>query len=310
MDFGKAENLDDVDFTLPDDHEATDKLLASLKKKASQKKTGTKKKKETKVYVGCAKWGRTEWVGKIYPPKTKDKDFRSYYLKQYNSLELNPTHYRTPSALQVKSWREGAAKDFKFCPKFPQVISHMKRLKECERETELFYNAVKNFGTNLGTCFLQLPPNFPPKNFAILEKYVSSLPNDLNVCVEFRHPMWFSDVKVFDETFNMLRENNIGSVITDTAGRRDVVHTRLTTSTAFIRFVGNNLHPSDFKRVDDWAAKLKRWMNSGIGSFYFMMHMHDEKDSPELSAYSIDKINKECGLDLKKPVFYNKNSGK
>ncbi len=73
MDFGKAENLEDVDFTLPDGHEATDKLLASLKKKASQKKTGTKKKKETKVYVGCAKWGITEWIGKIYPPKTKEK---------------------------------------------------------------------------------------------------------------------------------------------------------------------------------------------------------------------------------------------
>ncbi len=301
MDFGKAENLEDVGFTLPDDHEATDKLLASLKKKS---------KKETKIYVGCAKWGRPEWIGKIYPPKTKEKDFRSYYLKQYNSLELNPTHYRTPSALQVKSWKEGAAEDFKFCPKFPQVISHMKRLKDCEKETELFYNAIKNFGSNLGTSFLQLPPNFPPKNSANLEKYVSSLPKDFDVCVEFRHPLWFGDVKVFDETFNMLHENKIGSVITDTAGRRDVVHTRLTTPTAFIRFVGNNLHPSDFKRVDDWAAKLKRWINSGIGTIYFMMHMHDEKDSPELSAYSIDKFNKECGLDLKKPVFYNENPEK
>jgi uncharacterized protein YecE (DUF72 family) len=295
MDFGKAENLDNIDFTLPDDHESTDRLFASLKKK----------KKDTKVYVGCAKWGRPEWVGKIYPPKTKEKDFRSYYLKQYNSLELNPTHYRTPSALQVKSWKEGAAEDFKFCPKFPQVISHMKRLKDCQRETDEFYKAIKNFENNLGTSFLQLPPNFPPKNFPELEKYVTSLPDDFDVSVEFRHPAWFSDVKAFDETFSMLKEKKIGSVITDTAGRRDVVHTRLTTPTAFIRYVGNNLHPSDFKRCDDWVTRLKKWMDSGIETIYFMMHMHDEKDSPELTDYVIKKLNKECGLKLKPPHFYN-----
>jgi uncharacterized protein YecE (DUF72 family) len=294
MDFGKAENLENIDFTLPDDHESTDKLFASLKKK-----------KDTKVYVGCAKWGRPEWVGKIYPPKTKEKDFRSYYLQQYNSLELNPTHYRTPSVQQVKSWKEGAAEDFKFCPKFPQVISHMKRLKDCERETELFYNAIKNFDSNLGTSFLQLPPNFPPKNFDALGKYVSSLPDDFDVSVEFRHPLWFSNAKIFDETFEMLRENKIGSVITDTAGRRDLVHTRLTTPTAFIRYVGNNLHPSDFKRCDDWVSKIKKWIESGIETIYFMMHMHDEKDSPELTDYVIKKLNKECGLNLKQPHFYS-----
>lgn len=297
MDFGKAENLEIVDFTLPDDHEATDKLLASLKKKA--------KKKETKVYVGCAKWGIPQWIGKIYPPKTKDKDYREQYLKQYNSIELNPTHYRIPSAQQIKSWKEGAGKDFKFCPKFPQVISHMRRLKNCEKETEIFYNAISNFGKNLGSSFLQLPPNFPPKNFEALEKYVSALPKGFDVSVEFRHPAWFSDVKVFDETFTMLKENKIGSVITDTAGRRDVVHTRLTNPTAFIRFVGNNLHSSDFKRVDDWVLKIKKWMDSGIKTVYFLMHMHDEKDSPELTHYVITKLNKKCKTKLKLPHFYN-----
>jgi hypothetical protein len=36
-----------------------------------------------------------------------------------------------------------------------------------------------------------------------------------------------------------------------------------------------------------------------------MMHMHDEKDSPELVTFAIKKLNKECGLDLKVPVFYD-----
>jgi uncharacterized protein YecE (DUF72 family) len=304
MKFGKAENLEDTEFLLPDDHEATEKLFASLKKKSRSKK------KAVKVYVGCAKWGIPEWVGKIYPPGTYEKDFREYYLKQYNSIELNPTHYRTPSAEQVKNWKGGAAKDFKFCPKFPQVISHMKRLKDCGAETDRFFKAIENFGSNLGTSFLQLPPNYPPKNFAHLEKYVSSLPKEFDICVELRHPLWFSDEKISDETFTMLKENKTGAVITDTAGRRDLVHTRLTTPTAFIRYVGNNLHPSDFKRINDWTSKLKRWIDSGIETVYFLMHMHDEKDSPELTDYVIRKLNKECKLNLKPPKFYNGYKGK
>ena len=36
---------------------------------------------------------------------------------------------------------------------------------------------------------------------------------------------------------------------------------------------------------------------------YFFMHMHDEADSPELTIYLVDKMNKECGLNLIKPKF-------
>ncbi|MCI0449349.1 MAG: DUF72 domain-containing protein [Chlorobi bacterium] len=297
MDFGKVsvKELNEIDFTLPDDHTDTEKLFASLKGK----------KKKQKVYVGCAKWGRKEWLGKIYPPKTKEKDFVTYYVKQFNSIELNATHYRIPSPDSIKKWKSDAGKDFKFCPKFPQWISHIRRLKNCERENDQFYGAIDGFGENLGTCFLQMAPNFTPKNHNDLEAYVKSLPKIVDVCVEFRQPEWFKDTEIANDTFVMLRENGLGSVITDTAGRRDCAHMRLTSPTAFIRFVGNSLHPSDFKRVDDWVERLKKWLGSGLETLYFMMHMHDEKDSPELAAYTIRQLNKKCGLDLKEPLFYN-----
>ena len=35
-----------------------------------------------------------EWVGKVYPEKTKEKDFLQYYVQHYNSIELNATHYK------------------------------------------------------------------------------------------------------------------------------------------------------------------------------------------------------------------------
>jgi len=298
MDFGKVPDseLDNIDFTLPDDHGDTDRLLRSLKSKA--------KKKKPQVYVGCAKWGRKEWVGKIYPPKTKVKDFVTHYVKQFNCLELNATHYRIPDPSWIERWKADAGKDFKFCPKFPQVISHMRRLKNCERETDEFLKAIEGFGVNLGTSFLQMPPNYPPKNYKELEVYLKTLPKNFKLTVELRHPEWFKDSGPVNETFDAVRKLGHGMIITDAAGRRDCLHMRLTNGEAFVRFVGNSLHPTDYTRIDEWVQRLKKWLTGGIERVYFIMHMHDEKDSPELTAYTIKELNKHCKLDLKGPEFY------
>jgi len=296
MDFGKVDDLSEIDFTLPDTHHDTDAILAKLKKKKTQ----------TKVYIGCAKWGRKEWVGRIYPPKTKEKDFLSVYLTQFNTIELNATHYRIFGDETVKKWKASAPPDFKFCPKFLQNISHFRRLKNCENETKAFYKSMDNLGENLGDSFLQLPPNFPPKNFEDLKKYLESLPDNRPVCVELRHQGWFSDVKIYDETFNMMSKLNIGSVITDTSGRRDLIHMRLTNGTAFIRFVGNNLDKTDFSRIDDWVKRLKDWINPGLEKLYFMLHQPDEQHTPELIVYTIKQFNKICKLNIYEPKFLNK----
>ena len=101
----------------------------------------------------------------------------------------------------------------------------------------------------------------------------------------------------------MLKEINMGAVITDTAGRRDCAHMYLTIPKTFIRYVGNSLHKTDFSRIDDWVNRIKYWLDSGMKEIYFFMHMHDEATSPELTVYLADKLNKVCGLDLQKPKF-------
>lgn len=66
------------------------------------------KNKNAKVYIGCAKWGRTEWVGKIYPKKTKEKDFLQHYVEHYNCIELNATHHKIYSSPSIIKWAEMA----------------------------------------------------------------------------------------------------------------------------------------------------------------------------------------------------------
>ena len=100
-----------------------------------------------------------------------------------------------------------------------------------------------------------------------------------------------------------MNEVKIEALKTDTAGRINCAHMKLTKPKKCIRYVGNSLHPSDYTRIDEWLERMKYWLNKGIDDIYFFMHMHNEATSPELTVYLVDKMNEECGLNLIKPAF-------
>jgi uncharacterized protein YecE (DUF72 family) len=294
MEFGRvdANELSKVDFSLPKEPDFNKKVLKG------------KPAKNPKVYLGCAKWGRIEWVGKIYPPKTKEKDFLQHYVEHYNSIELNATHYKIYGETGIRKWAEKAkGKDFVFCPKMYKGITHFGSLKGKEFITNEFFRGITAFEKHLGPIFIQVSDSFSPKRKEELFTYLSTLPKDLQFFLEVRHPDWFGNEKEREELFKFLRDHDLGAVITDTAGRRDCAHMHLTIPKAFIRYVGNSLHKTDYTRSDTWTKRIKYWLDNGLQELYFFMHMHDEATSPELTVYLVDKLNKACGLDLIKPKF-------
>lgn len=293
MEFGKVttEQLDQINFRLPPDHAATTALL--------QKQPPS----TPAVWVGCAKWGRKDWVGKIYPKGTKDADFLKHYAKHFNCIELNATFYRMPTSAQTSAWRAKVGEGFKFCPKFTDQITHIKRLKDVQELTDRFLEGVSGFKDALGPIFLLPHPGMGPKTQDTIEVFLQALPKDIQVFTEFRHAQWFGDADAFQSSFDMLERNHSGTVITDASGRRDCVHMRLTTPEAFIRFVGNGLHPTDYTRIDDWVQRIKQWMSQGIQKVYFFMHQHEELHSPELCKYLIEQLNLHCHTQIPVPVF-------
>lgn len=287
-----VEKLKNVDFILPSDSELTSKVLNSSPHSS------------LKTYIGCAKWGRKEWVGLLYPPKTKEANFLSEYVKHFNSIELNAIFYQMPKVEQIRSWKEKAEAfktDFKFFPKITRSISHLRRLNNVEDITSEYLKNISEFGDLLGPCFLQLSDNFGPNNFNVLKTYLEWLPQDFELFVEVRHPEWFSDKEARNDLFHMLHDLKRGAIITDASGRRDCVHMEMPTRHAFIRFVGNGLHPTDYTRIDDWVERLYTWQQSGLESVSFFLHQHDEKDTPILADYTIKKINEKLGTQVKRP---------
>ncbi len=297
MEFGRVEldELDKVDFSLRKEPAFNKQILPG------------KKNKNAKVYAGCAKWGRPEWVGKIYPEKTKEKDFLQHYVEHYNSIELNATHYKIYGSKAIEKWKEKVdGKDFLFCPKMYKGITHFGRLNGKDFILNEFLRGIVAFEEHLGPMFIQVSDAYSTKRKDELFEFLKSLPTNIQFFLEVRHPDWFTK-DVSTELFETLHALNIGAVITDTAGRRDCAHMHLTIPKTFIRYVGNSLHATDYTRIDAWIERMKYWLDKGIENIYFFMHMHNEATSPELTVYLVDKMNAECGFNLIKPKFVEKN---
>ena len=293
MEFGKIEpeSLASIDFALPSDHPETLRILSSAPKA------------KPSVYVGCAKWGRKDWIGKIYPPGTKEADFLPLYARSFNSIELNATFYKIPSFRQAQEWSSKAGAGFLFSPKISNSISHIHRLKNTTERMDRFLSGIAGFGPTLGPVFLMLHPGMGPKSLDTIEAFLQSIPKEIKIFVELRHEGWYESAEISETVFQMLERNGAGAVITDVAGRRDCLHARLTTPDAFIRFVGNDLHATDYSRVDAWIQRIKTWMDAGLSRVYFYLHENTELYSPVIAKYAIEQFNKHCGTQLQVPVF-------
>lgn len=286
MKFGSTDTPESIDFTLPPDHPDTKKVLNQFKDDNLPE-----------IYVGCAKWNKADLKG-FYPKGVKDE--LEYYSRQFNSIELNATFYRIFPADQFASWYEKTPKGFKFFPKLNQDISHWKRLQETKDVVENYLYNASNLKEKLGTIFLQMHDNFAPKDFGRVVAFIEAWPKEIPLAVEFRHTKWYNDKEVANELYQLLEVNNISNIIVDTAGRRDLLHMRLTNATAFVRYVGAN-HTTDYSRLDDWIERLKDWKEQGIKEVDFFIHQNIEKESPLLAAYFIEKLNSELGYSLNIP---------
>ncbi|HEY0298094.1 MAG TPA: DUF72 domain-containing protein, partial [Arachidicoccus sp.] len=261
MEFGsvKEDELDKIDFSLPEQCQANKNILGNTKSNAF------------KMHIGLTHWNNPEWKGLIYPYNAKDSTLLSHYTSSYNCIELNATWYKTPSVQSIYSWRTmvNNQKDFLFCPKMIKEVTHSNSLTANKNLSDNFIDTIRHFDNNLGAIFIQLNESFSPARKNELFSYLDSLPQNVQFFLEVRHPKWFADKNMNEQLFTFLCDNNVGAIITDTAARRDVAHMRLSVPKTFIRFVGNALHSSDYTRIDNWIKRMGGWIENGIEEIFF-----------------------------------------
>ena len=289
MKFGKLSDISSVDFKLPADPTAN-------RQRIDRYQLGSDEKPQ--LYLGATGWGMKEWTGKWYPAKAKAADFLLHYGRQFNTIELNTTHYRIPTPETIAKWYDQTPADFRFCPKIPQTISHRNDLEIGGEQTKRFISVIDGLKEKMGCCFIQLPPYFGADRLPVLDRFLESWPQLLPIAVEVRHASWFATKSKTEALMDVLAKHLATAVITDVAGRRDVLHAYVTAPRTMIRFVGNGLHPTDFPRLLEWTGRLKKWR---LPEAYIFPHQPDNILAPDATAWLNENLQQQNWADTRGP---------
>ena len=166
--------------------------------------------------LGTCSFSAHGWEGSFYPPGLSRKDRLSYYATQFDTLELDVTFYRVPTADMITSWYDRTPSGFLFAAKAPRVITHEKRLIGCQTETHEYLNAMAGLRDKLGPILFQFPyyardvfPNEDPF-LNRLEPFLKSLPNGFRYAVEVRNKWWIGP-----KLTNLLGQHHVALTLID-----------------------------------------------------------------------------------------------
>ncbi len=163
------------------------------------------------LYAGTSGFAYPAWKPGFYPAKLASKNFLKHYAERLNTVEINYTFRRLPSAATLESWVAATPTGFVFAVKANQRITHIQRLKNAGPATELFFKMIDPLRTSrrLGPVLFQLPPALKC-DVELLEAYLGLLPEGLRYAIEFRHPSWLAD-----EVYEILRRRNISLCVAE-----------------------------------------------------------------------------------------------
>jgi uncharacterized protein YecE (DUF72 family) len=199
------------------------------------------------IYVGTSGYSYKEWKGSFYPAELPDGEMLAYYGGRFNTVEINNTFYRMPTAKLLASWAEQVPNGFRFTLKASRKITHEKRLKETQEETEYLVRTALGLDGRLGTILFQLPPNLK-KDSPRLEGFLGLLPRELRAAFEFRHPSWMDE-----EVFALLHGANAALCLSDT-DESPAADLPSTADWGYLRLRRSGYETSD---LADWAGRLR-----------------------------------------------------
>jgi uncharacterized protein YecE (DUF72 family) len=143
-----------------------------------------------KIFVGTSGYSYNEWKGKFYPARISPKEMLRFYAERLPAVEINNTFYRMPKEDVLISWAAQVPGSFVFALKAPQVITHLKRLKNVDQEIDYFLRTLAILNQKLGPVLFQFPKSFKADRPA-LDNFLGLIPGDISCAFEFRHPSWF-----------------------------------------------------------------------------------------------------------------------
>jgi uncharacterized protein YecE (DUF72 family) len=205
--------------------------------------------------VGCSGWNYADWRGVLYPRGCPQRRWLARYAEVFDTVEINTTFYRLPSADAVRGWVAQTPPGFAFAVKSSRYLTHIKRLTDMERGVARLLERLEPLTTSpkTGPMLWQLPGNFH-RDDERLAFALEHLPPGRHA-FEFRHPSWFAD-----EVLAALRDHGVALTIGDHP-ERPWQPNALTADFTFVRLhYGSRGRRGNYSatELDEWARELKR----------------------------------------------------
>jgi uncharacterized protein YecE (DUF72 family) len=222
-----------------------------------------------RVLAGSSGYAYKEWKGPFYPADLPGAEMLGFYARHLPTVEINNTFYRLPKRSVLEDWAGKTPADFRFVLKASRRITHMARLKDCGETVSYLFSNADALGDKLGPVFFQLPP-YLKKDVALLEGFLSVLPEGRKVALEVRSSSWFDDA-----VYNALSARDVALCIAERDEKEKDTPFTVTASFGYLRLRREDYSDAD---LEAWASRIQEqpWSEA----YVFFKH-EDEAAAPK-----------------------------
>ena len=207
------------------------------------------------IRIGTSGYHYKHWVETFYPAKTPPSKMLAYYIKQFDTLELNNSFYRLPTIAAFELWRRTTPKNFVFAVKASRFITHNKKLKDPQNALDNILPRAEHLGKKLGPVLFQLPPGWKV-NLERLEGLLEILPREHRYTFEFRETSWITPA-----VNRLLQRYNAAFCIYELAGYQSPLE--ITADFAYVRLHGPGAgkYQGSYSKAQlrEWARRIEAW---------------------------------------------------
>ncbi|MEY2521891.1 MAG: hypothetical protein QOJ66_456 [Ilumatobacteraceae bacterium] len=222
--------------------------------------------------VGCSGFSYRDWRGIVYPADMPQSRWLQHYATMFDTVELNNTFYRVPTAHAVEHWAASVPNDFMFAFKLGSFGTHRKKLRDPLSWLPKHIDRAERLGAKLGPTLVQLPPRWR-RNAARLDEFLGLVPPTTRWAVEVRDSSW-----LHDEIFEVLRRHKVALCVHDLLADHPFV---MTTDWTYIRFHGPNAISHPYRgaygahRLRPWADRLEHELDAGHDVYCYFNNDYD-----------------------------------
>lgn len=207
-----------------------------------------------RVRIGTSGWHYKHWCGPFYENRTAPSQMLQVYLRYFDTVEINNSFYKLPSAETFRLWRQSAPPGFRFAVKASRFITHMKKLKDPQNALDNILKRAAELKDKLGPILFQLPPKWMV-NAERLEEFLAALPQRHQYAFEFRERSWHKDA-----IYDILRRHNAAFCMYELNGFHSPEP--ITADFTYMRLHGpGGPYQGSYSQetLREWARKIERW---------------------------------------------------